>query len=233
VTGTQGTGNSVEFDIGIDLSSYTALLDWYVFNGSFRLSGGIIAMDNKVDLEARPTENIEIGDVDFTPDEVGYLYGSIENDEVVPYVGIGWGNPLTHHRRWGFTCDFGVAFTSSPDVTLTAIGGTKPPELKEELCALVKYYMRDGPDRAVPVLIDHAQDGACRTEVHIPEDGFISKLPAALLKDRDVAAEQIDNRALRIPGIERGHIQVLDNGGLKADTPCVSEYPVFCDAEQV
>lgn len=30
-------------------------------------------------------------------------------------------------------CDFGVAFTSTPDVTLTAIGGTKPPELDEQI----------------------------------------------------------------------------------------------------
>ena len=123
----------VEFDVGIDLSSFSALLDWYIFNGSFRLSGGIISMDNEIDLEARPTKDIEIGDVEFTPEEVGYLYGSIENDEVVPYVGIGWGNPLTADRRWGFTCDFGVAFTSSPDVTLDARGGTNPHELDEEL----------------------------------------------------------------------------------------------------
>ena len=123
----------VEFDVGVDLSSFTALLDWYVFNGSFRLSGGFISMDNEIDLKARPTENIEIGDVYFTPDEVGYLYGSIENDEVVPYVGIGWGNPLTAGRRWGFTCDFGVAFTSSPDVTLDARCGSNPPELDDEL----------------------------------------------------------------------------------------------------
>jgi hypothetical protein len=123
----------VEFDVGVDLSSFTALLDWYVFNGSFRLSGGLISMDNEIDLEARPTEDIEIGDIHFAPDEVGYLYGSIENDEVVPYIGIGWGNPLTAGRRWGFTCDFGVAFTSSPDVTLDARGGSNPPELDEEL----------------------------------------------------------------------------------------------------
>ena len=131
----------VEFDVGVDFSSFSALLDWYVFNGSFlfifnesfRISGGIISMDNKIDLEARPTKDIEIGDVEFTPEEVGYLYGSIENDEVVPYVGIGWGNPLTANRRWGFTCDFGVAFTSSPDVTLDARGGTNPHELDEEL----------------------------------------------------------------------------------------------------
>ena len=123
----------IEFDIGVDFSSFSALLDWYIFNSSFRISGGIISMDNEVDLETRPSENIEIGDVEFTPEEVGYLYGSIENDDVAPYVGIGWGNPLTADRRWGFTCDFGVAFTSSPDVTLDARGGTNPHELDEEL----------------------------------------------------------------------------------------------------
>jgi hypothetical protein len=123
----------IDFDLGVDLSSYSALVDWHVFNGSFRLSGGIISMDNKIDLKARPSDNIEIGDREFTPEEVGTLYGSIEGDEVAPYVGIGWGNPFTQSRRWGFTCDFGVAFTSSPDVSLYAEGGTHPPELDEEI----------------------------------------------------------------------------------------------------
>jgi len=123
---------NVDFDLGVDLSSYSALVDWYAFNNSFRISGGIISMDNEVDLEARPTENIEIGDVEYTPAQVGTLYGSIESDEIAPYVGIGWGNPLTHNRRWGFTCDFGVAFTSSPDVTLAATGSVPAEELEKE-----------------------------------------------------------------------------------------------------
>ena len=123
----------VEFDLGIDFSSYSALVDWYAFNSSFHLSGGIISMDHAVDLDARPTEPIEIGDIEFTPDQVGSLYGSVESDEVAPYKGIGWGNPLTHSKRWGFTCDFGVAFTDTPDVTLEARGGTNPPELDAEL----------------------------------------------------------------------------------------------------
>ena len=125
----------VEFDIGIELSSFSALADWYAFNDSFRISGGIISMDNEIDLEARgPSgEMQEIGDTEYDWDEIGTLYGSIENDEVVPYVGIGWGNPLTHNKRWGFTCDFGVAFTSSPDVTLAATNSEDTPGLDEEL----------------------------------------------------------------------------------------------------
>ena len=123
----------VEFDAGIDLSSYSVLVDWYAFNSSFRFSGGIISMDHEVDLEGRPTESIEIGDVYYTPDQVGTLYGSIESDEVAPYIGIGWGNPLTSSRRWGFTCDFGVAFTDSPDVYIDAVGGTEPAGFDAEL----------------------------------------------------------------------------------------------------
>jgi len=123
----------VDFDIGVDLSSFTALADWYVFNNSFRISGGIISMDHEIDLDARPTETIEIGDVEYLPSEVGSLYGSIESDEVAPYLGIGWGNPLTSSRRWGFTCDFGVAFTDTPDVTLDATGGTEPAGFRAEL----------------------------------------------------------------------------------------------------
>ena len=124
----------VEFDLGIDLSSYSVLVDWYAFNNSFRISGGIISMDNEVDLEARgPSgEKVEIGDVKYDWDEIGTLSGRIESDEVAPYVGIGWGNPLTHNRRWGFTCDFGVAFTSSPDVTLAATGSVPAEELEKE-----------------------------------------------------------------------------------------------------
>ena len=128
----------VEFDLGIDLSSFTAIADWYVFNGSFRLSGGIISMDNEVELEARglSDETVEIGDEEYTWDDVGVLYGKIESDEVAPYVGIGWGNPLTADRRWGFTCDFGVAFTDAPDVTIDARGGIEPEGFDKELAKL-------------------------------------------------------------------------------------------------
>lgn len=112
----------IEYDLGLDFFSLTALVDWYVFDGSFHLSGGILSMDHEVSLDAKPIDNQEFGDNTYTPDEIGILSGCIEIDQVAPYVGIGWGNPLTHHRRWGFTCDFGVAFINSPDVSLSVTG---------------------------------------------------------------------------------------------------------------
>jgi len=114
--------DDIEYDFGIDFSSITALADWYVFDNSFRISGGVLSMDHQFNLDGRPTTEQEIGDGTYTPAEIGTLSGSIEIDQVAPYVGIGWGSPLTHHRRWGFTCDFGVAFISSPDVSLSATG---------------------------------------------------------------------------------------------------------------
>jgi hypothetical protein len=114
----------IEYDLGIDLQSFSALVDWHIFDDSFRISGGLISMNNKITLDVRPTKSEEIGGITYTPTQIGTLSGSVEIDNLAPYVGIGWGNPLTHNQRWGFTCDFGVAFTGSPDVALTSIGGS-------------------------------------------------------------------------------------------------------------
>ena len=79
-------------------------------------------MDHTLDLDATPSENVDIGAHQYTPAEIGTLSGSAEIDGVAPYIGIGWGNPLDAGKRWGFYCDFGVAFVASPDVALSATG---------------------------------------------------------------------------------------------------------------
>jgi len=114
--------DDVEYDLGIDMYSFSALVDWHIFNDSFRISGGFISMNNEIDLDARPTTSEEIGGTIYTSDEIGTLSGNVDIDGLAPYVGIGWGNPLTHNKRWGFTCDIGVALTDSPDVALAATG---------------------------------------------------------------------------------------------------------------
>jgi hypothetical protein len=114
--------DDVEYDVGLDFSSFSALVDWHLFDSSFRISGGLISMDHTLDLDATPSGNVSIGDNDYTPAEIGTLSGDVDIDGVAPYIGIGWGDPMDRNKRWGFYCDFGVAFTDSPDVELSATG---------------------------------------------------------------------------------------------------------------
>jgi len=114
--------DNVEYDVGLGFSSFSALVDWYLFDSSFRISGGLISMDHTLDLDATPSESVDIGDGTYTPAQIGTLSGDVDIDGVAPYIGIGWGDPMDPDKRWGFYCDFGVAFTDSPDVSLAANG---------------------------------------------------------------------------------------------------------------
>lgn len=112
----------IEYDFGLGLRSFSALVDWHIFDGPFRITGGVLTLDNQFDLKTLVNQNVIIGDNTYTPAQVGRLSGRVDLDGVAPYIGIGWGNPVGRGRRWGFYSDFGVAFANTPDVVLHANG---------------------------------------------------------------------------------------------------------------
>lgn len=112
----------VEYDVGLDLYSFSALLDWHIFNSSFRVSGGVLVNQNELSLYAKPANSVIIGEDEYEPEQIGTLTGGVDFEDIAPYVGIGWGNALDSSKRWGFTCDFGVAYTRSPRISLSADG---------------------------------------------------------------------------------------------------------------
>ena len=128
-----GDVSDIDYDFGLDFHSFSALVDWFVFDGPLRITGGLISMDHQVDLQAGGIsgELEGIGDGIYDWADVGTLSGEVEVDCIAPYLGIGWGNILDKSKRWGFYSDAGIAFTRSPDVTLSATG--KPPGLAADL----------------------------------------------------------------------------------------------------
>jgi len=114
--------DDVDYDIDMNLFSGSALLDWHPFAGVFRISAGLVLNRNELDMEARPTGFVEIGDQEYAPAEVGTLSGDVDFRSVAPYVGIGWGNAVGEDKRWGFVCDLGIVFQGSPDADLAATG---------------------------------------------------------------------------------------------------------------
>jgi hypothetical protein len=114
--------SDIDYDVDLNLLNPLLLLDWYPFNGSFRISAGALFNASSIQLRGRPAGEVEIGEQTYRADEVGTLEGDVEFDPVVPYVGIGWGNALGSSGHWGLTIDLGVAFIGSPDLDLSANG---------------------------------------------------------------------------------------------------------------
>lgn len=144
----------IEYDFGLGLRSYSALVDWHIFDGPFRITGGIMSMDNELELDSFVNQNVVIGDNTYTPAQVGMLSGRVDIKGAAPYLGIGWGNLIGRGRRWGFYTDLGVAFADSPDVVLRANGtSAADPAFQADLAKEAKDIKDDLDDLGVyPVI---------------------------------------------------------------------------------
>jgi hypothetical protein len=131
-----GKESDIEYTFGIDLLSFSGLLDWYIFKDSFHISGGLFYNQNEADMTAKLAGSYTIGGVEYPAGQIGTLSGKLTYDqELAPYIGIGWGNPITSKGRLSLMFDLGVLFTGSPNVDLSA--NATDPALQNQLNANV------------------------------------------------------------------------------------------------
>ena len=138
--------NDIDYEGDVELSSESLMLDIYPGGRSFRISLGAIRNDNI--YEARSTEDtiIEINGVPYPVALVGRLRAVATTDEVGPYVGIGFGNPLRGSRRWSVMFDIGAYGHGEPVVDLIAEpnpGIPLPPDFEEDLAAEERSLQED------------------------------------------------------------------------------------------
>lgn len=121
---TDGTESGVDYDVDLKLFSGLMTADWFPFQNGFRISAGLMANGNELDMDGRPRagSTYEINGTSYNAAGVGSLHGNVDFNSVAPYLGIGWGNPFGPGGNWSFNCDLGVVFQGSPDVSLTADG---------------------------------------------------------------------------------------------------------------
>lgn len=126
--------DGVEYDGDLKLRSVGAMADLYPFGGGFRLSAGARINSNRVELRATPTEDVEIGDEVYTPEEVGSIIGEVEAKKFAPTLTIGWASGSSAGRGLNFGIDAGVMFQGSPEVTeLRTTGMLSDPEFQADL----------------------------------------------------------------------------------------------------
>jgi hypothetical protein len=103
--------DDVRYDAKAKIANLNLLLDWSPL-GPFRITGGFIANNNKVDLNGVPTS----GGAFIPPGTT--LTGTVTPDkDFAPYLGVGYGNVWT--KGVNFYFDLGVMFQGSPQVSLT------------------------------------------------------------------------------------------------------------------
>jgi hypothetical protein len=114
--------DDIDYDTDLKFSNPMVLLDWYPFEGVFRVSAGVLFNGTDIALSSTPTEPVRIGNTTYLPSQIGTLRGESDFDEIAPYVGIGWGNTLSEDGHWSLSADLGVVFIGSPNVKLSATG---------------------------------------------------------------------------------------------------------------
>jgi hypothetical protein len=97
-------------------------IDWFPFEGGFRLVGGLTFNDIKASLNAvgTGTSNINGRPVSM----VGQTFNvDINFPSTTPYLGIGYGNQSSKDKGLGFYADLGVMFGSfNTDVKTSLVG---------------------------------------------------------------------------------------------------------------
>lgn len=106
--------DGVEYDGDLKLRSFGGTVDFYPGGGGFRLSAGARISNNRVELKATPTTNVEVGDNVYTPAQIGTLSGDIKANKLAPTLTIGYGSG--RGQGFSFGIDGGIMLQGSPEV---------------------------------------------------------------------------------------------------------------------
>ena len=114
--------DDIDYDASLKLNSFGAMVDWYPFSGGFRFSAGGRINNNKIDLLGTPATNVQIGDVTYTPAQVGTLSGTVKTGGFAPTLTLGYGGKLA--KGFTFGIELGVMLQGSPKIDNLAASGT-------------------------------------------------------------------------------------------------------------
>ncbi len=126
-----------DLDASLNLSMFSALVDWHPFDSGFRLTGGLVYNNNSMNAGLLPKQEYEVGGDVYGPDELGTLDAEFTFNAFAPYLALGFGNAFTG-SSFGMNMDIGWIFQGSPNVAMKADGLLKPsaeqaPQLQENM----------------------------------------------------------------------------------------------------
>jgi len=131
--GTSGT--NINYQGTAKLLNAGVILDYYPFENGLRLSAGGIYNGTKVTLDGQPNAGgtYTINGTTYSAADVGTVSGEAKYQKIMPYVGIGFANPIKG-SSFTFGCDVGAMFGKAT-TTLTASNPTNDATLAANVAA--------------------------------------------------------------------------------------------------
>lgn len=101
-------------------------VDWFPYRTGWAdkvfFSTGLIYSSNDLDADADMGKDFYVGSTFVNAGDVTSLTMEIDNQQVMPYVSVGWGNKITGERGFDFQIELAVAAqTRDADIKLTAV----------------------------------------------------------------------------------------------------------------
>lgn len=112
------TREGVSFTDDIDLKSYGVLGDWYPMGEGLRVTGGLLVNKNRIGVKGSPGQSAKIGSNTYSSAAVTTLNGSVENNLLSPYVGVGYVADFASGLQ--FSADLGALLHGKSKVSLSS-----------------------------------------------------------------------------------------------------------------
>ncbi|NGP88891.1 hypothetical protein [Fodinibius halophilus] len=123
----------IKHESDLNTTSVGGIVDYFPFQNSVKLSGGLFYHSFTVTGDATPNESYTLDGKTFQPEELGTLSANLDyKSKIVPYAGIGIGNPLAKGSKLKFNVEIGTVYTNSPQVTIQGKGMIAPTAQQDQ-----------------------------------------------------------------------------------------------------
>lgn len=119
--GDDGDEVDIDAELDADYGANGILVDWYVFDGTFHLTAGLVKNNGELDFTG---DLLNGGTIDGQPIDPSDLNGGVGGnvslgDSYQPYIGVGWGRKAGDEPGLSVSVELGVALLD-PSVELEA-----------------------------------------------------------------------------------------------------------------
>jgi hypothetical protein len=134
---------TVDANLDLDFGATALLFDWYIFDGTFHVTGGMMKNNSSIDLLGTitsPTVEFDGQTYNVSDFVSPTMSGKVRmGNSYQPYLGVGWGRKADDNPGFSFSVELGVLLMDpSVDLnapTVTAASGLNQADIDQDVQA--------------------------------------------------------------------------------------------------